>query len=658
MIEAGRTGKKNTPVRIITPMGRKEEGAYAAKVTPQIIAEEEKYFGIPYPYEKADAISVPRLGGAMENPGLITYDESLILIKPQDETTARQRSYASVAAHELGHQWFGDLVTMAWWNDTWLNEAFATWTSAKILERWKPEWNTAADNASARLGAEAQDTLVSARKIRQPVEDKNDIANAFDGITYVKGGAVIRMFEYWMGPDKFQQGVHKYLTKYEFKNARAEDFFATMGEMAGSELPPAFNSFVDQAGLPEFSVALDCPADGKPKVKLAQKRYLPEGSAGSSTESWHLPVCIAYDGGRDCRMLKEPETEVALTSASSCPAWVLPNSTETGYYVTRFEGHLLDNLLSPSGPPLTPEQKVGLLGDVSFGVNQGSVPPSRFLTMVTRFHDEPSRLVVQRQIMTLEALRGRVPEAARPQYAHFIEAMFGDRARQLGWKPVSGESDEDRLLRPTLVPFVAQYGGDPKLREQAHELALEYVKEKKGVTPDLIGPVLATAAADGDKALYDQIFAAAKQSKNIREQAQMLQALGRFHDPALLERGFQALLSGEFDMRTAFNPLLFGPLGYSGTEKVPFTWVKANFDALSGKLSSGLTVSQGAFLPRLATASCDESELPAIEAFFGDKIKQYSGGPRSYSQALEQLKVCSAQRKAQGPEIAAWLQKY
>lgn len=658
VIDAGKAGKNHVPVRIITPRGRRDEGAYAAKVTASIIDEEEKYFGVPYPYEKADAISVPRLGGAMENPGLITYDEGLILIKPSDETTQRQKSYASVAAHELGHQWFGDLVTMAWWNDTWLNEAFATWTANKIIERWKPEWSTSADKTAARLGVESLDTLVSARKIRQPVETKNDIANAFDNITYIKGGAVIRMFEYWMGPDKFQQGVRNYLTKYRFKNARAEDFFAEMGAVSNGDVPPAFTSFVEQAGLPELSVALECRNGETPSVKLSQKRYLPIGSAGATAETWHLPVCVSYEGGRECQMMKAQTSEMKLSAAKSCPAWVMPNADETAYYVTRFEGGLLEKLLAARGGELTAAERLGILGDSAFSMNAGASSPAQFLMLVDRFHRDPDREVVTRQITTLESMWKFVPANARANYGRFVEAMFGERSRQLGWKPVNGESENDRLLRPTLVEFVGEYGSDSRLREQAQKLAAEWLDDRNAVSPEIVSAVLSVAALEGNQALYDKMLAAAKQSKNIREQSMLLSALGHYRDQALAQRSLQLLLSGDFDMRSAYRPLLFGPLSWPATQALPWTFVRENYPALEAKLAGGLVVSQGAWLPSVATASCNETDLPAIQNFFNGKVEKFSGGPRSYSQAIERLHICSAQQKSLGPGIAGFLQKY
>src|SRR5215467_1904096 len=211
-VDAGQAGANHAPVRIVTAKGRAGEARYAAEVTASILTRLEEYFSIPFPYEKSDQVAVPVTGGfgAMENAGMVTYGQNLILARPETDTIDRKRTYVQVAAHELSHQWFGDLVTTEWWNDIWLNEALATWMQQKLLAEWKPEWKTRVEDVEAKLHAQAEDSLVTARKIRQGIETKDDIGNAFDGITYLKGAAVIGMFEAWMGPETFRKGVQRY----------------------------------------------------------------------------------------------------------------------------------------------------------------------------------------------------------------------------------------------------------------------------------------------------------------------------------------------------------------------------------------------------------------------------------------------------------------
>ena len=214
----------------------------------------------------------------MENPGLVTYDADIVLSPPGQDSATRQRTYAEIAAHELAHQWFGDMVTMAWWNDVWLNESFATWMSAKLIADWKPEWNTRAQDQRARLSAMRLDINTNARRINQPAESKSDIGNAFDGITYLKGGSVLATFENAAGSENFQHAVHQYLTAHMFGNARAEDFLEALGRASKPEIAAAFSTFLNQAGVPQISITLRCHKGEQPKFELTQKRLLPSGS--------------------------------------------------------------------------------------------------------------------------------------------------------------------------------------------------------------------------------------------------------------------------------------------------------------------------------------------------------------------------------------------
>jgi len=239
LVDAGRAGRGGTPLRIVVPHGKSAEAAYAVKTTPILLERLERFFGMAYPYEKLDVVAVPRLVsfGAMENVGLITFFERGVLAGRAEETLRFQRGYSETIAHEMAHQWFGDLVTMSFWNDIWLNEAFASWMEQKTIAPWKPEWSWETNTARSTAYAMRNDSLISARKIRQEILTKDDIQNAFDSITYNKGAAVIGMFETWVGPDKFQKGVQSYLTKHAHGSAGSSDFFAAISAEAGATWP-------------------------------------------------------------------------------------------------------------------------------------------------------------------------------------------------------------------------------------------------------------------------------------------------------------------------------------------------------------------------------------------------------------------------------------
>ncbi|HMK74091.1 MAG TPA: M1 family metallopeptidase, partial [Myxococcaceae bacterium] len=334
-VDARPAGMNKVPMRIYAPRGRASEAAYAVRVSPDILETLEAYFGVPYAYEKLDLLVIPLTVhfGAMENAGLVTFASSRLLARPENESLKFQRIFAAIAAHEFAHQWFGDLVTLAWWDDIWLNESFATWAENKALDSWKPSWGIQMDDVRERSYAADRDTLVSARQIRQPIESYDDISNAFDAITYQKGAAVLRMFETYVGEETFRKGVQRYLQTHAYGNATARDFVAAISESSGRDMWPPFDSFLDRPGVPQITMRLAC-APGKPaELRLSQERLLPLGTTGTAAAPWQVPVCARWSsGGKDrqaCTLMTGPTATLAL-DGPSCPAWVIPNVAYAG----------------------------------------------------------------------------------------------------------------------------------------------------------------------------------------------------------------------------------------------------------------------------------------------------------------------------------------
>ncbi len=536
-VEAGRAGKNHVPVRIVTPKGHADEAKYAAEVTATILTRLEDYFGIPYPYEKSDNVAIPvTFGfGAMENAGMVTYAQTIILAKPDKDTENRRREYASVAAHELAHQWFGDLVTTAWWNDIWLNEAFATWTEEKILAEWKPEWKTRVEDVSSKLRAEGVDSLISARKIRQEIKSKDDISNAFDDITYDKGAAVIGMFENWVGPQEFRRGVQSYLKQYAFRNATAPEFLDAVSSASGKKnLTQAFSTFLNQAGVPLVSVALDCN-QGAAVLHLKQERFLPLGSKGSADETWQIPVCVrggtGNTGQSECTLMTQANQDWTL-KAKGCPSWVQANNDAVGYYRVDYQGGLLSALTQGDVEHrLSAPERADFMGNAAALSNAGKLPAGDALGLVQTFHNDPEHFVVQSALtLALQPRLHLVPEELWPNYRRFLLKNFQARALDLGWTPKPGESDDIRLLRPTLLRVVATYAGDQELAKQARELTEKWFQDHNSIQPNMLGAVLGTAAYYGDKALFERFLAEFQKAKDRQERQRIIGVMGSFRD--------------------------------------------------------------------------------------------------------------------------------
>lgn len=661
-VNAGTAGRNHVPVRIVTPRGHAADAKYAAAVTAKILTLEENYFGIPYPYAKLDNVAIPTTFGfgAMENAGMVTYAQTIILADPKRDTITRQREYASVAAHELAHQWTGDLVTTAWWNDIWLNEAFATWMEQKILAEWHPEWQTRVDDVNSKLEAEDADSLISAREIRQPIKSKNDISNAFDEITYQKGAAVIGMFERWIGAKEFQKGMHAYLEKYAFGNATAPEFLDTMSAVTGKEVTPAFSTFLNQAGVPVVSMALDC-SRGAPELDLTQKRFLPLGTKGSASQLWDIPVCIRYgDGAKGasaCKLMMQPAMRWKLKGA--CPAWVEGDDQAVGYYRVHYEHNLLEALSSGDvGQRMESAERVDFMGNAEALSNAGKLPAADALGLVEKFHADPQRYVVLSALqLAAQPVLHLVPETLMPNFQRFILKNFQARAEQLGWTPKQGESDNVTLLRPTLLRIVSTYGGDKRLASEAREQTDKWLQNHDAVHPELVTAVLGTSAYYGDQALFERYLSAFQHTQDRHQRERLITAMMRFRDPAAINAGMEAVLSGKIPFMEGFQ-LLFAGQRQASTRHMAFDFLKAHYREIIKNRPTGGGFDMGSYLPEVGELYCTESGKREIENFFKPRIGEFTGGPRMLSQVVEGIGVCIAEKKAQEPSVEAFLRKY
>jgi len=654
IVSGGKT-KGGVPVRIVVTKGKKSWAAYSASSSAPLLEAEASYFGRPYEYGKLDLIEVPLSGGAMENPGLNTFAQRINLRKPMEgegRDPAFEHVAASVEAHEFAHQWFGDLVTTAWWDDIWLNEAFATWDASKTLDKVHPAWGAKVSAQVSAKSAMETDALIAARRIRQPISSLGDVRNAFDGITYQKGAAVIGMFEAFVGADKFQKGVQRYLKEHANGNATASEFLAAISAEAGKDVTPAFSTFLDQAGVPLVTATLSCNG-GQGKISLSQERYLPLGSAGEAKgQLWQIPVCAKFGKGaktgRACTLLTTATGEIALRS---CPDWVLPNDAGTGYYRSGFGEGML-SALTKNLARLSPAEKVGLASDALALARAGKVDYAQVLALVPQLAADKSRFVVAAAMQLVGFLREDefVGADARPKLAAFIRDSFGKRALTLGLAPKKGEDDEARLLRAPLLVLVGNQGEDPAVRAQALQAAQAWLQDRKAVQTDLVPAVLQLAALSNEPGLFDQLALAAKESKDRIERQRLLAALGDFDEPALVQKALAITLDPAFDGRESIAPF-YRELSRPKSRQLAADFLDKNFDALVARLPRN----SGASFSSIAAASCDESRKSSLEALLHDRVSKSEGGPRIYAQAMERLQICSAFRKEQSGSVAQFL---
>ncbi|MFC4158880.1 M1 family metallopeptidase [Chitinimonas lacunae] len=641
---------RNIPIRYVVPKGRGSEVRYAVSMAPRIVERLEQYFDAPYPYEKLDSLVIPLTVGfsAMENAGLITYTSGLMLAKPAEETEPFKRRQVDIMAHELAHQWFGNYVTMAWWDDLWLNEAFASWMGSKITDQLMPEWKWSSDTQEARARAMAADRLASTRRIHQPVENEHDLNSAFDSITYQKGQAVLSMFETWLGEARFREGVRSYMKKHAWGNATGADFVAALSSQ-DPDLAPAFRSFIEQPGIPRLKVELKCD-DSKARLLLEQSRFLPQGSTARADQRWQVPVTVRVPGGMARLMLKQQRDELVLPLATGerCPAWVQANHGGTGYYRPVYAPGELVRLMT--SVPLSVNEILAGLDDAQALTESADLPLADALKLAGHFASHPDKDVVGATLAVIRQARFHVAAADRPAFAAFVQRLYGERTRKLGLLPKAGESSDDALLRADLAWVVADSGQDAALRAEAGRLARSWLLERGAVDPAVREAVLSIAALEGDRTLFERYAKIAAETDNRKERRDLFTALGNFREPALAEAARRLTLDAAYDAREATR-LFRAQNEDDATREGTFKFLRSHFASLAKRLPED---SPGYF-PRYLDLFCSEAQARALERWLKPTIARYDGGPLELEQSLEQIRLCSVFRSKQAASLSAFL---
>ncbi|MBA3463790.1 MAG: M1 family metallopeptidase [Deltaproteobacteria bacterium] len=651
IVDGGKT-KGGTPVRIFTLAKRAADAAFAAKTSAKLLEITEEWFGIPYPYEKLDMLTIPvTVGfGAMENAGLITFTETLILIDPKNGSKASQNSWLLVAAHEIAHQWFGNLVTMAFWDDIWLNEGFANWLETKIVQKLDPSWHADRSELDMRNGALNADSLVSARQIRQPITTPDDILNAFDGITYNKGASILRMFENYVGPDVFQKGVRDYIASKAHGNATSADFAAAISKAAGKDVTAAFATFLDQAGAPQLTVTQSCA--GPPVVSFAQARYLPVGApAAVATKPWLLPVCIVYEKGgkraEACTLVDEPTDQINL-GKTSCPRWVMPNANGRGYYRVAYTTAQLATLRDVAWPELTWDERRAIFNDVVTWSGQGKVPLMLALSFVPKMIVGNDRFTMGPALGLPTGMDDWVPAELRPKFEYWLRTTFGAAALAAGLVPKDSDSLDVESTRKSLMYSIAWTARDPKLVDQAVVQA-----DRWRELPQAIRSLVLEIAVDAKPEVFARILKEVRTEPDRTRRDEMYGALGSVRDPKRQLEALALVLDKSLDIRETISLLWGGSMDQG--RAVARRFFKDNQAAILSRLPQDAVTSPIAYYAYLFTNACRADQRDEITAYVRKEFTSLPGGKRVVDQAIERMNQCIAKRTVLEPEIRGWL---
>jgi alanyl aminopeptidase len=652
IVDAGKT-KNGTPVRIVTLAKRGAEAAWAAKTTVPLVEALEEWFGIPYPYEKLDMLSIPlTVGfGAMENAGLITFTETLILHEAK-VSKARLHDWVIVAAHELAHQWFGNLVTMVYWDDIWLNEGFANWMETKVTGKIDPSYRDELGELDERNGALGADALVSARRIRQPIEVPDDIANVFDGITYNKGAAVLNMFERYVGAETFQKGVREYLRSRAYGNATSKDFVAAIAKAANNpDIEQAFSTFLDRPGAPEVTVDVAC--EGKTaQFRVAQKRYLPLGAPVPTPQGpWSIPMCFAYDAqgkrGEFCKLITA-ETQQLDVPVGACPRWVMPNVDGRSYLRVAYTTKQITALRDEAWDKLTWSERRAVFFDVDAGISDGKVPLQLALSFIPKLLTGTDRFTLGAALELATGVEWLVPDELRTKYEYWLRTTFSTAATATGFEPKDSDTLDTEATRKGLIGAVAWTARDPALVAEALRLAGRYRE-----LPQAMRGLVLTIAVDARPELFEQVKKELYTEPDRSRRSELLGALGSARDPALHAKALELTLDTKLDIRETEQ--LFGSGATEANRDAGRAFFAKHADKILARIPPDGTAGQVSGFAWLFTGSCKAGRRDEIVAYVKKTFEPLPGGVRTVKQAIESMDTCIAKRKVVDGEVRAWL---
>jgi aminopeptidase N len=640
------------PIRVYTVPGKKELGRFGLETAEYVLHYYDQYFAVKYPYGKLDLIGLPDFSaGAMENTACITFREILLLADDKTSLDLR-KTVASVIAHEMAHQWFGDLVTMQWWNDLWLNEGFATWMSSKPLAAWKPEWNEPLDDTQSMAGAMNADSLVNTHPIRQDAQTSAEMVENADAITYSKTAAVLRMIEAYVGPEAFRSGVNAYLQQHEYANATAVDFWNAQTKSSGKPIDKIMPAYIDQAGTPLVSVHSGCSGNAE-TVSLDQQRYFFDRAKfeAGSKELWEIPVCMkAASGGNSgegCELLVQKQHS---TSLKECSPWIYANAGAKGVYRSGYSSAAVRAMAAIAETALTPSERILLQSDVWASVRVNREPIGDYLALAEGLQADRNPAVMDEMIGVLDNIdRHLTTDSDRAAFEAWVRRLLAPAVRDIGWDAKPGESAEIGSLRARLMVAQGYVGRDPQVVALAQKLANQVMGNPDSVDRELAFSAMLIATRDGDAGFYDKVMAALKTAKTPEEYYLYQGALSGFSDPALLQRTLNYAMSP--DARSQDSPGLIGQtLGNPAGQKITWDFIRANWDKIE-KLGGAFG---GASIVQSTSSFCDTAMRDQAMEFF--TAHHSPAFERSLKQAQERVNYCVDLKAQQSNQLAAWLQ--
>jgi alanyl aminopeptidase len=653
------------PCRIVTVRGATALAGEAARAIPPLLAALERWFEGPYPYDKLDLLAVPQFWfGAMENPGAIAFADRRLLLDPAAATDDDRHRLTSIIAHELAHMWFGDFVTMAWWDDLWLNESFATWLGNRVTDEVRPAAQRSIAVLEGRRNAMRADARSGVRAMRQPVAGTDNLLQLADALAYQKGRSVLEMFERWLGPEVFRDGVLDYLDAHAWGNATGHDLWEALSDAQhrgpsravprrfdAGDVARALPTFLDQPGIPLVTVE----RVGGDKVRISQRRYRRAGEAGDAGPDpplWRIPVSMAWGEGAVIRtrtvLLAKREMTVRLDGGATFE-WIHPNAGESGYYRWAVDPALLGALVDHAAR-LSTRERAALPDHLEALLDAGLLPGDEFLAVLETLLRDPEPAVVRSALAALGAARASlVEDGASDAFAAWARRALRPAFDRHGPAARPDDGPGVAALRAELLESLADWGDDPRAAALGDSLARALLDGRTVEDASLAAVAPRIAARRGDRALFDACVARFGAARSPLERSRWLSALGRFRDPALVEEALRWSLDAPLRPQEA----LAIPVALSNdaeTRERAWRFVEERWDWIAARVPPALLGNA----PRFA-GGCSPDRIERARRFFADPAHQGSGWRRTLDETAEDVAACATVRAREAARVAAWL---
>jgi puromycin-sensitive aminopeptidase len=646
------------PVRVWHVPGKASMASFALDTAIASLQRLERYFGIPYPYDKLDLVAVPDFeAGAMENAGAVFFRETLLLVDPHSITAAEQKRVAEVIAHELAHMWFGNLVTMKWWDDLWLNEAFATWMAFKIIDEWKPEWRMWNNFEPHRAAALSMDALTNTHPIYADVSNAAEATENFDAITYEKGASVVRMLESYLGEAKFQKGVRAYIENNREGNAVAADLWRALEKASGQPVEKIADTWITQAGFPVVSFSREeAEAPGELSVRQEKFRASPLVKKAGAT-SWPLPMVIklprAGRGAKSERGLIQKARDTFTLKGDQTPDWYYGNADEGGFYRPLHDDACLAELTAHFQEYLEPVERMGLLNHQWAIVRAGQAPLASFLDLVEACRDEKEHEVLDTLAGPLGFLDDQVVEMAgnqgRARFHQWLGSIFGAGRTALGWDADPDEAQEKALLRGSLFRIMGVLAEDREIGEEAATRLDAYLDDPTTLDANLADSFVNVVARDGDYERFTRMRAAIEFMRTPQERRRLQLALADFRQTRAVEQGLAMSLTPEIPTQDV-GFLLIRYLSNRVARPAAWAFVQKNWEEIAGRLPPMMA---SRLIESTALLQTREERKNVAEFFKAHPIET---GTRALRLALERFDVNEEFRERAGAEYVTWLE--